>query len=115
MKINVEEYEIYIRPGSTDMRKGARSLALVVQNEMRMNPFEKKIFAFCNHSRKVIKAIIWDGSGWLEVSKRLGANSFKWPNNQKDAMQVDIQQLLGALKGMDTWRCFDAEYPKYAN
>ena len=31
MQINIDEYEFYVRPGSTDMRKRATSLSRIVQ------------------------------------------------------------------------------------
>ena len=36
--IKFEEYEYYIKPGYTDLRKGAVKLSVVVQNEMELNP-----------------------------------------------------------------------------
>lgn len=36
-----EEYKYYIRPVQTDMRKGAASLAYLVQYEMGLEPFSK--------------------------------------------------------------------------
>ena len=115
MELSIENYEIYIRPGDTDMRKGARSLALFVQNEMELCPFDKKIFVFCGRDRRIMKAIIWDGTGWFEIIKRLDRSSFKWPNTKEAASKVSLEQVLGCLKGHDTWRHFDMKYPKYAN
>ena len=39
MEINLEDYNFYIRPGRTDMRKSSVGLALIVQDEMRLQPF----------------------------------------------------------------------------
>ena len=36
MEIKLEDYDFYIRPGVTDMRKGSTSLAYIVQNEMQL-------------------------------------------------------------------------------
>jgi len=39
MEINLEAYNFFIKPGITDMRKGSPSLAYIVQNEMKLEPF----------------------------------------------------------------------------
>lgn len=43
MQINLESYSFYIKPGAVDMRKGARSLAYIVQEEMGLAPFSKSV------------------------------------------------------------------------
>ena len=115
MDIKIEDYEFYIKPGFTDMRKGARSLASTVQDEMHLCPFDKKVFVFCGRSHRSMKAIFWDGSGWIEIIKRLDSKgSFKWPSSNEDAEAVTLEQILGAIKGQDTWRRFTVSHPKYA-
>ena len=51
MQINLESYSFYIKPGSVDMRKGARSLAYIVQEEMGLAPFDKSVFVFCGKKK----------------------------------------------------------------
>ena len=48
VNINIEEYNIYIKPGITDLRKRAESLSFLVRNEMGLDPLEKSIFFFCS-------------------------------------------------------------------
>lgn len=50
----LEEYDYYIKPGCTDLRKGALKLSLIVQDEIELNPFTKSIFMFCSKNRKTI-------------------------------------------------------------
>ena len=50
--IKFEEYDYYIKPGCTDLRKGALKLSLIVQDEIELNPFIKSIFMFCSKNRK---------------------------------------------------------------
>ena len=37
MKIDFENAKIYVRPGSTDLRKGVTGLAQIIENEMKLN------------------------------------------------------------------------------
>lgn len=114
MKINVEQYAFYLRPGYTDMRKGATKLAYVVQNEMGLRPFEKSVFIFCGRSKRVLKAIVWDGNGWYEIIKRLeSGKSFCYPTTEELAKAVTIEQVLGMLKGQDVWREIPKFYPTF--
>ena len=52
--IKFEEYDYYIKPGCTDLRKGALKLSLIVQDEIELNPFIKSIFMFCSKNRNTI-------------------------------------------------------------
>jgi transposase len=113
MRINPEEYAYYIRPGVTDMRKCTPSLSRIVQDQMRLEPFGKSVFLFCGRNRRTVKAILWDGNGWLEIAKRLECGeSFKWPESEKDAMGITVAQVEGMLRGNDVWREFPVFTPK---
>ena len=113
MDIKLEGYDLYIRPGVTDMRKGATGLAYIVQNEMRLRPFDKAVFVFCGRSRKTIKAIVWDRNGWVELIKRLECNqTFRWPTSTEEATRISVDQLVGLLKGNDVWRSFPTFHPQ---
>lgn len=100
-------YIIYIRPGVTDMRKRAESLSLLVRSEMGMDPMTRSIFLFCGRDRKRISAIVWDGNGYLEISKRLHVDmSFKWPRSEEEALMVTRDEVEEMLSGGDPWRRF---------
>ena len=55
---------IFVRAGATDMRKQINGLALLVQEQMELNPFEAALFVFCNRSRQLLKAVYWDRTGF---------------------------------------------------
>ena len=113
MDIRLEEYDFYIRPNATDMRKGSTGLAYIVQNQMRLKPFDKAVFVFCGRSRRTIKAIVWDRNGWIEIIKRLECNqSFRWPNSTQEAAAISVKQLVGLLNGNDVWRSFPVIRPQ---
>lgn len=44
MKIDFENAKIYVRPGSTDLRKGATGLAQIIENEMKLNALSESVF-----------------------------------------------------------------------
>ncbi len=89
MQINLESYSFYIKPNFTDMRKSARTLAYIVQDEMGLKPFEKSVFVFCGKTKRIIKAIVWDENGWIEIIKRLESpGTFRWPESEQEALSV---------------------------
>lgn len=116
MECKLEDYNFYIKPGATDMRKGSRLLAIIVQNEMQLEPFKKSVFLFCGRTKRTIKAIVWDKNGWIEIIKRLECgSSFKWPNTEEEALEIEVSNLVLLLKGYDIWRQFPVFTPKYVS
>lgn len=103
--MKIDDYdEIYIRPGYTDMRKGADSLAGVVQYSMHLNPFTTAIFIFCSRRRNVIKILEWDRNGfWVHTKKIIGRDRFVWPRNEEEASAITKKQLEWLLDGLDMY------------
>ena len=107
----LKDYSIYIKPGYTDMRKRAEGLSFIIRNEMGKDPLEKSIFLFCGKNLKRISAIVWDGNGYLELSKRLTCEmSYKWPKCKKEALSVTVNDIEEMLKGGDPWRRFPSTF-----
>ena len=66
MIFNIGEIPIYIKSGSTDMRKQINGLTIQVQEVMELDPFSEALFMFCNKKRKLLKIIYWERNGfWL--------------------------------------------------
>ena len=108
MNINIEEYNIYIKPGVTDLRKRAESLSFLVRYEMNLDPLEKSIFIFCSKNRRRISAIVWDGNGWVEITKKLDCigGTYCWPQSEKEAEKVTLEDIQEMWKGGNPWRRF---------
>lgn len=108
MNIDIENYDIYIKPGITDMRKRADSLSILVRTEMGKDPMTKSIFLFCGKDRRRITAIVWNGNGWLEITKRLicMSGTFCWPKSEEEAEKVCLEDIIEMLKGGNPWRRF---------
>lgn len=95
---------IFVRPGATDMRKQINGLALLVQEQMELNPFEAALFVFCNRSRQLLKAVYWDRTGFCLWMKRLEKGRFPWPRTVAEVRrEIDAQELRMVLMGIDFW------------
>lgn len=60
MIIDISKVRIYLRPGTTDLRKAVNGLSVIVQEEMKQDPFSGSAYLFCNSDRKLLKAVYWD-------------------------------------------------------
>ena len=56
---------MYIACGYTDLRRGIDGLAAMVQQEFSLDPFTNTLFLFCDRRRDRIKALYWEGNGFV--------------------------------------------------
>ena len=107
MKINFEEARIYVRPGTTDLRKGVAGLCAIIENEMNLNALCGSAFLFCNKTHKLLKVIFWDRTGFWLAQKRLERSTWPWPANEESAREIKPEQLEMLLSGIDFWRAHE--------
>ena len=92
---------VYIACGFTDLRKGIDSLVEIVTLGFKLNPFEEgNIFLFCGRRTDRIKALLYEGDGWLLLYKRLTDGKFQWPRNDKDVKELTPQQYRWLMDGL---------------
>jgi len=100
-----------------DFRKGHNSLAAMVQNELRKDPFTGTIFVFRARKADRMKLLYWDDeedqetvrgtvsqtNGLVMAYKRLEAHSFIWPAVRDGLMTMSAAQFEALFTGLD-WR-----------
>lgn len=86
-----------------DFRKGHNSLAAMVQNELRKDPFTGTIFVFRARKADRMKLLYWDGTGLVMAYKRLEAHNFIWPAVKDGLMTMSAAQFEALFSGLD-WR-----------
>ena len=101
MFVNMSEYKFYIKPGHVDFRKAINGLAVIVQNDMKLQPFSKSLFLFCSRTKKQIKILYWDKNGFCLWQKKLEKQCFPWPGNSEQARQISQEQMKMLLEGID--------------
>ncbi len=95
---------IVVARAPVDGRKGMDSLAAVVQQAMRDNPFSGDLYIFRTKRADRIKIVAWDGTGlWLH-QKRLENGRFVWPPVKDGVMILSPAQLAMLLEGLEWWR-----------
>ncbi|MHC4780270.1 MAG: IS66 family insertion sequence element accessory protein TnpB [Planctomycetota bacterium] len=96
-----EEYNIYLRPGITDMRKSINTLAVLVQSSMEMQSSGGDLFVFCNRRRDIIKILYWHKNGFCLWQKRLEKHKFPWPGEGEEARELEKRELEMLLTGIN--------------
>ena len=70
--------KVYIACGYTDLRK----------------------FLFCGRRKDRIKALYWEGNGFVLLYKRLENGSFQWPRNGEEVRKLTAQQYRWLMEGL---------------
>ena len=93
---------IYIVCGHTDMRKSIDGLAAIVQNQFKLDLFSDSLFLFCGRRRDRLKALLWEGDGFVLLYKRLETGRFNWPRNEQEVRNLSREQFIWLLQGLST-------------
>ena len=93
---------IFVALEPVDMRGSFDSLAGHARR-LGLEPTDGHVYCFLNRRRRLCKAIWFDGSGWMLLSKRLVAGSFELPAAAEgaDKVTVDGATLSSLLEGID--------------
>jgi transposase len=86
-----------------DFRRGADSLAAMVQSVLRQDPFCGTVFVFRSKRADRVKLLVYDGTGLVLIWKRLEGSKFKWPAISDGLMRLSTAQLAALFEGLD-WR-----------
>ena len=91
---------VFIACGYTDLRRGIDGLASIVQSQFRLDPFTNTLFLFCGRRRDRIKALYWEGNGFVLLYKRLESGAFQWPRSEDEARELTAQQYRWLMEGL---------------
>lgn len=93
--------QVYLAPGSTDLRKSIDALAALVQEGFQLNPFAPALFVFCNRGRDKLKMLYWDHNGFWLFYRRLERGTFRWPPENRTApVNATLRELRWLLDGL---------------
>lgn len=84
---------IYLACGYTDMRKSIDGLSAMVQQNFHLDPFSNSLFLFCGRKCSRLKALYWEGDGFVILYKRLESGSFQWPRTQDEIQKISQQEF----------------------
>ena len=88
--------------GYTDLRKGIDGLSQLIEGSYHLDPFERNVlFLFCGRRSDRIKALLWEGNGFLLMYKRLERGSLSWPRTPQEAVEVSKHDYRLLLQGLN--------------
>ena len=61
---------------------------------------ETSIYLFCGRKSDRIKAIYWDGTGYILLYKRLDERRFQWPRDESELKLLTQQQFRWLMEGL---------------
>ena len=101
-----QDTRIVLKLGATDMRKSIHALSYLVEQEMKLNPFDNCMFVFCGKKKRLIKVLYWDKNGFCLWMKRLENDRFKWPKNKEEMLEINAQEMHWFLHGLDFTKAY---------
>ena len=104
MNIDLTKARIFIRPGTTDLRKAVNGLSIIIEQQMSGEVFSGNVYLFCNKDRKLIKAIWWDKNGFWLNQKRVNKDRFPWPQTAEAVQELKSDELSMLLTGIDFFK-----------
>lgn len=88
--------------GVVDLRKGIDGLAMIIGDKYKQNPFEKgTLFLFCGRRSDRIKGLLWQGTGFLLLYKRLEDGRLSWPRTTEEAAELSEEQFNYLMLGLN--------------
>ena len=91
---------IYIKCDKTDLRRGIDGLVALIEHEFKLDPYQNCLFLFCGTKTDRMKAILWEGDGFLLLYKRLETGRFSWPRNESEVKELTLQQYRWLTEGL---------------
>ena len=82
------------------MRRSIDGLAALIQQSFRLDPFSDSLYLFCGKRRDRIKALYWEGDGFVLLYKRLERGNFQWPRSESEVRDLSHQQFRWLMEGL---------------
>ena len=88
--------------GYTDLRKGISGLAQIIEGNYHLDPFETNtLFLFCGKRGDRIKALLWEGNGFLLLYKRWERGTLSWPRTPNEVAEISKHEFRLLLQGLN--------------
>ena len=96
--------KIYVVCGYTDMRKSITGLTAIIVQQYQLRPNDRCIFLFCGKRADRMKALLWEGDGFLLLYKVLTGFRYQWPRTAREVRSITPPQYHRLLEGLEIER-----------
>lgn len=93
-----EGHRVFVYSEYVDMRSGFQRLSFYVREKMKADLLEGDLYLFLGKTRKLLKAICYDGTGLLLLAKRLERGRFLKLDLLEDFV-LNVEELDILLRG----------------
>jgi transposase len=91
---------VYIICGYSDMRKQIDGLAAIISQTYKLDPCSRSLYIFCGRRADRIKALLWEGDGFLLLYKRFETGRLQWPRRESEVRLISSQHFRWLLEGL---------------
>jgi len=92
---------VFVAAEPADMRRSFDTLAVLVEQVIRQDPYSGHLFVFRNRTGDRMKILYWDRSGFCLWYKRLEEGVFRLPSGKGASVELDTSELAMILEGID--------------
>jgi transposase len=95
---------IFVGREPIDMRKSFDGLSSLVIDAVDQDPQSGRLFIFFNRRRDIMKSLVWDGSGYWLIGKRLEhgrSQIFDRVSSVRGAFELSSTDLTLPMDGID--------------
>lgn len=71
-----------------------------MKSEFDLDPFREALFLFCGRRQDRIRALYWEGNGFVLMYKRLEQGVNQWPRTDAEVRQITPQQYRWLMEGL---------------
>ena len=102
LRRGVEIRKVVICTERVDMRKGIDGLVALIRLRYNLNPLEKgTLFLFCGRKKDRLKAVLFEGDGFVLAYKRLSCGRYRWPKNAQEARELTLEEYDRLMEGFE--------------
>jgi len=101
--------KIYLVMGFTDMRKQINGLAQIAEAKKPKELLSGNYFVLLGKTRRVMKILSWDKTGFCMWTKRLEEDSFPWPKRTDGVRRLTREDFKLLLMRIDIFKKHSAK------
>ncbi len=92
---------VFVATKPCDMRRAFDSLAAMVRDVLRKNPFDGHLFVFKSRRGDRVKILYWSAGGFCLWYRRREKGTFRFPEGDGESVEMGAGELAILLEGID--------------